>query len=88
MAVLSHDATLVTSEDSYTTPVDATLGQCPAEWWALRLILGVNSPLSIAAVPPPVPLVALRWAWALGILHASIRRPAVLGRVGGSSWPS
>jgi hypothetical protein len=24
--------------------------QCPAEWWALRLILGVYSPLSIAVM--------------------------------------
>jgi hypothetical protein len=36
-------------------------GQCPAEWWALRVILGVYSPLSIAAMPP-VSLVGLRWA--------------------------
>jgi hypothetical protein len=35
--------------------------QCPAEWWALRLILGVYSPLSIAAMPP-VSLVGLSWA--------------------------
>jgi hypothetical protein len=27
-------------------------GQCPAEGWGLRLILGVYSPLSIAAMPP------------------------------------
>jgi hypothetical protein len=27
-------------------------GQCLAEWWALRLIVGVYSPLSIAAIPP------------------------------------
>jgi hypothetical protein len=37
------------------------LGRCPAEWWALRLIVGVYSPLSIAAMPP-VSLVGLSWA--------------------------
>ncbi len=36
-------------------------GRCPAEWWSLGLILGVYSPLSIAAMPP-VLLVGLRWA--------------------------
>jgi hypothetical protein len=37
--------------------------QCPAEWWALRLILGVYSPLSIAAMPS-VSLVGLCCAMA------------------------
>jgi hypothetical protein len=42
---------------------DATPGsdECPAEWWALMLVLGVYSPLSIAAMPP-VSLVDLSWA--------------------------
>jgi hypothetical protein len=31
------------------------------EWWALRLILGVYSPLSLTAMPP-VSLVGLSWA--------------------------
>jgi hypothetical protein len=35
--------------------------QCPAEWWALRLILGVYLPLSFAAMPP-VLLVGSSWA--------------------------
>jgi hypothetical protein len=42
-------------------PRVALRGQCPAEWWALRFILGVYSPLSIAAMPP-VSLVGSSWA--------------------------
>jgi hypothetical protein len=33
------------------------LGQSPAEWWALRLILGAYAPLSRAATSPLSPVV-------------------------------
>jgi hypothetical protein len=38
-----------------------TAWQCPAEWWALRVILGVYSPLSITAMPPGS-LAGFSWA--------------------------
>jgi hypothetical protein len=59
--ILAIKINYIEAEAGSRSEVGRRIRQCPAEWWALRLVVGVYSPLSIAAMPP-VSLVGLRWA--------------------------